>query len=71
MSISIKDETQRMEYVYHYASPLVGITLNSDGHALTGLMFDGEKSFGEKIKLLEPEGADMTRLFVPAGGTAL
>lgn len=38
-----------MDYVYHYASPLGGITLRSDGHALTGLMFDGEKYFKETI----------------------
>ena len=38
-----------MDYVYHYASPLGGITLNSDGQALTGLMFDGEKYFKETI----------------------
>lgn len=44
-----------MDYVYHYASPLGGITLNSDGHALTGLMFDDEKYFEETINT---QGAD-------------
>ena len=30
-----------MDYLYHYESPLGGITLKSDGDALTGLWFDG------------------------------
>lgn len=32
-----------MEYSHHYDSPLGGITLTSDGEALTGLRFDGQK----------------------------
>ena len=32
-----------MEYTHHYYSPLGGITLASDGEALTGLWFDGQK----------------------------
>lgn len=36
-----------MEYTHHYDSPLGGITLASDGEALTGLWFDGQKYFGE------------------------
>ena len=32
-----------MEYADHYVSPLGGITLTSDGEALTGLWFDGRK----------------------------
>lgn len=35
-----------MQYVYRYDSPLGGITLASDGEALTGLWFDGQKYFG-------------------------
>lgn len=35
-----------MDYRYHYDSPLGGITLASDGEALTGLWFDGQKYFG-------------------------
>ena len=38
-----------MNYVHHYDSPLGGITLSSDGQALTGLMFDDEKYFGETL----------------------
>lgn len=34
-----------MEYTHHYRSPLGGITLASDGEALTGLWFDGQKYF--------------------------
>ena len=32
-----------MDYSYHFISPLGGITLASDGDALTGLWFDGQK----------------------------
>ena len=38
-----------MEYVYHLDSPLGGITLCSDGEALTGLWFDGQKHFAEGL----------------------
>ena len=34
-----------MDYRWHYVSPLGGITLASDGEALTGLWFDGQKNF--------------------------
>lgn len=36
-----------MNYVYHYSSPLGGITLSGDGQELTGLWFDGQKYFGK------------------------
>ena len=35
-----------MAYIHHCASPLGGVTLASDGEALTGLWFDGQKHFG-------------------------
>jgi len=35
-----------MEFTCGYASPLGGITLASDGKALTGLWFEGQKLFG-------------------------
>lgn len=38
-----------MEYTHHYASPLGGITLASDGETLTGLWFDGQKYFGDTL----------------------
>ena len=34
-----------MEYIHHYKSPLGDITMASDGKALTGLWFDGQKYF--------------------------
>ena len=38
-----------MDYIHHYASPLGGITMASDGKALTGLWFDGQKYFCETL----------------------
>ena len=38
-----------MEYTYHYNSPLGGITLASDGEALTGLWFDEQKYFADSL----------------------
>ena len=37
-------------FIHHYASPLGGITLASDGQALTGLWFDGQKYFGDTLE---------------------
>lgn len=37
------------EYVCHYGSPLGGITLTSDGAALTGLWFDGQRHFPDAL----------------------
>ena len=38
-----------MDYVHLYDSPLGGVTLASDGEALTGLWFDGQKYFGDTL----------------------
>ena len=38
-----------MEYTAHYESPLGGITLSSDGEALLGLWFDGQKFFAATL----------------------
>lgn len=38
-----------MEYVHYYNSPLGGITAASDGTALTGLWFDGQKYFADTL----------------------
>lgn len=38
-----------MDYLYFYRSPLGGITLASDGEALTGLWFDGQRHFGSTL----------------------
>ena len=38
-----------MDYTWHYDSPLGGITLASDGEALIGLWFDGQKHFASTL----------------------
>ena len=38
-----------MDYKWHYDSPLGGITLASDGEALTGLWFDGQTYFADTM----------------------
>lgn len=38
-----------MDYTHRCSSPLGGITLASDGEALIGLWFDGQKHFGEVL----------------------
>ncbi|RKI80526.1 methylated-DNA--[protein]-cysteine S-methyltransferase [bacterium 1xD42-87] len=39
-----------MEYTNEYISPLGKILLASDGHALTGLWFEGQKYFAAKLE---------------------
>ena len=38
-----------MQYITHYQSPLGGITISSDGSAITGLWFDGQKYFASTL----------------------
>ena len=38
-----------MVYTYAYQSPLGGMTMASNGNALTGLWFDGQKLFGSTL----------------------
>lgn len=38
-----------MTYIYHYHSPLGGITVSSNGSEITGLWFDGQKYFGATL----------------------
>ncbi|WP_173386989.1 methylated-DNA--[protein]-cysteine S-methyltransferase [Ruminococcus flavefaciens] len=38
-----------MNNIFHYTSPIGGITLASDSEALTGLWFDGQKNFPHKL----------------------
>ncbi len=45
-----------MEQIAHYRSPLGGITLASDGQALTGLWFDGQKYFAASLDPSHQEG---------------
>lgn len=46
-----------MKFIRHYDSPLGGISLASDGEALSGLWFDGQKYFADGLEgeLLEKE----------------
>ena len=44
-----------MNYTFRYVSPLGGITLASDGEALTGLWFDGQKHFADTPEHEEKE----------------
>jgi len=37
------------EYIHHYQSPLGKLLLSSNGDALTGLWFEGQKYFAEKV----------------------
>ena len=46
-----------MDYTCHYDSPLGGITLSSDGEALTGLWFDGQKYFAAGLDAEHSEKA--------------
>ncbi len=38
-----------MNYICRYSSPIGGITIASDGNAITGLWFDGQKYFGATL----------------------
>ena len=38
-----------MDYIHSYLSPLGVITLASNGEALTGLWFDGQKYYADTI----------------------
>lgn len=42
-------EKTTVQYTCHYDSPLGGITIASDGKALTGLWFDGQKYFADTL----------------------
>lgn len=43
-------ETIMTNFLTHYDSPIGSITLASDGMALTGLWFDGQRHFGETLR---------------------
>ena len=47
-----------MDCIWHYESPLGGITLGSDGEALTGLWFDGQEHYAVTL----PSQAERRRL---------
>ena len=42
-------KSKKMDYLWHYDSPLGTVTLASDGISLTGLWFDGQKHFGSTL----------------------
>ena len=46
-----------MEYIYHYSSPLGGITIASNGIEITGLWFDGQKYFADTLSKEHEEKA--------------
>ena len=48
-----------MDYTTHYQSPLGGITLASDGEALVGLWFDGQKYFADALGTRHEERDDL------------
>ena len=47
-----------MDYIYKYKSPIGSITLASDGNALMGLWFDGQK-YDRDVLLLEAEEKEL------------
>ena len=46
LQIWINLRRNKMQYVNRYTSSIGNITMASDGEALTGLWFDGQKYFG-------------------------
>ena len=54
-----------MDHIWHYDSPLGGITLAGNGDALIGLWFDGQKHFGSTL------GAQSEEKWLPVFGQAL
>ena len=43
-------QNEQYNYIYHYSSPLGGITLSSNGTELNGLRFDGQKYSGDSLE---------------------
>ena len=54
-----------MDQIWHYDSPLGGITLAGNGDALIGLWFDGQKHFGSTL------GAQSEEKWLPVFSQAL
>lgn len=44
-----------MDYICRYSSPIGGITIASNGNAITGLWFDGQKYFGATLSQQQEE----------------
>jgi len=50
-------DTSPKDYTHHYESPLGGITIASDGVALTGLWFDKQRFFADTLAAAHEEKA--------------
>ncbi len=48
-----------MDYTTHYSSPIGDITMASDGNALVGLWFDGQKFFADTLAIEHEERPDL------------
>ena len=48
-----------MDYTTHYSSPIGDITMASDGNALVGLWFDGQKYFADTLAIEHEERPDL------------
>ena len=48
-----------MDYTAHYSSPIGDITMASDGKALVGLWFDGQKYFADTLAIEHEERPDL------------
>ena len=48
-----------MDYTAHYWSPIGDITMASDGKALVGLWFDGQKYFADTLAIEHEERPDL------------
>lgn len=47
--MSVWENEESVTKIYHYDSPLGGITVSSNGSEITGLWFDGQKYFGDTL----------------------
>ena len=47
------------EYIHHYQSPLGKLILSSNGDALTGLWFEGQKYFADTIDFEKAKQKDL------------
>ena len=59
-----------MDYIWKYDSPLGGITLASDGSALVGLWFDGQRFFASSLLPAPPSAPTDFEGLLAAGFTA-
>lgn len=55
----MKGHSLKEDYIAYYSSPLGNMTLASDGTALTGLWFDGQRHFADTLKEVHTLNADL------------